>query len=137
MPYDRWHRTEADAIELTGVAGLTQADLEAAEEDLVDLIGWRPNVSSYSTAVDAVTGHPTDRRVEAFGKAVAWQAAHRAGTTAKPDDQAVRVSSESVAEWSSSYRGGRLDDPIIGARARRLLVRGGWLARSNAAITLP
>lgn len=141
MPYTRWLMTEADASALTG-ATLAEADLVAAEAELVDWLGWRPIAGHYSTLLDS-DGFPVDPRVEAFGRAVAWQAAMRVGIpaanvaarTAKPDDGAVALEDERIAEWSATYATPHVTDDRIASRARDLLIRHGWAARGLAGYT--
>lgn len=121
--YDRWGLTNAIAAALTGVpvADLTDAVLDAAEDEIVDVIGWVPDAAAYDAT--------TDVRARGFGRAVAWQAAHRLAHPASAEDgSGVRISSEGLGgDYSVSYAaGGVAADPVLAPRSRDLLVRGGW-----------
>lgn len=137
MAYDRWGMDAQAATALTGTT-LADADLEAAEDEIRELIGWSPLPSSFSTDV-SIDGELLDRRVWALGRAIAWQAAYRQAEPATATDQAVRVSSESVGELSTSFAGpgAVADGGTFAPRARRLLARYGWLARASSGFTRP
>lgn len=129
MAYARWGLTNAIAAALTGVAeaSLTDPVLEAAEAEIVDALGWDPDHTAYDAA--------TDVRARGFGRAVAWQAAHRVKHPADAGDgSGDRVSSEGLGgDYSVSYAAGGVSvDPILAPRARDLLVRGGWFANVGA-----
>lgn len=140
MPYDRWGQTTATADALTG-ATLTDADLEAAEEEIVDALGWRPDPDNYGDADPTADGH--DVRVRAFGRAVAWQAAHRADVAPSATDGADDgISQESIGDnYSVTRREGSIDPEraTLAARTRTLLARAGWFApvRSGRTHTYP
>ncbi len=138
MPYDRWSMDPSKASALTGVT-VGDADLEAAELEVRDVIGWAPDPDSYSTEVDGL-GQPVDRRVVAFGRAVAWQAAHRLEDTASAGDAPARIASEGIGsgDYTVTYAGsGKAEGGLLGARTRSLLASGGWLARRMAGYTRP
>jgi hypothetical protein len=134
--YDRWRMTVGEASRLTGVSGLSARDLERAEADLIDEIGWSPDVRHYNHDDAAYSGLPVDRRVVAMGRAIAWQAALRSETPAKPDDGlATEIASESVGrgDYVVNYADGRGIRPIsISPRAVELLRGAGWYAPSSA-----
>lgn len=130
--------TEAEAI--TGVAGLTVPQLDAALEEIVDALGWRPDADNYGDPDPSAASH--DVRVRAFGRAIAWQAAYRADTPAAATDGTTgAVKSESIGDnYSVEYGVGIPDDrATLVARARTLLGRAGWFApvRSGRTYTLP
>ena len=133
MPYDRWRMTVEAASTLTGV-DLTAEDLERAEDEIRDEIGWTPDVRRYSTDVDDV-GLPVDRRVVAMGRAIAWQAALRASAPAAPDDgAAVEAASESVGsgDYAVTYRDGKGPRQIVTSPRSVELLRGaGWYAPTS------
>ena len=130
MPYERWGMTAVLASDLTGVA-ISDALLEAAEDDVREAIGWSPAPVEWSTDVDA-DGELLDRRVSAFGKAIAWQAAYRAaeGAPAADDGSSTGIVSESFADYSASYgpNGKPPERALLAPRAARLLKRYGWHA---------
>lgn len=134
--YDRWGMTEAKARTLTGDATLTADDLTNAEAEIREAIGWAPRPDSYSTAVDTDLGEPTDRRVWAFGRAVAWQAAYRQGTAAAAGDgSGVTVQAESIGDHSVTYgKRGAESGGRLGSRARRLLAQYGWYELTGATV---
>lgn len=138
MPYDRFGMTATKATNLTG-STLTDDALTAAEDEIRELLGTAPDPSLYTTEVDD-RGDPADRRIWAYGRAVAWQAAYRDGTPADPVEAAARISSESIGggDYTVSYAGdGHLVGGIFPDRVRRLLISGGWLARSRTGRTRP
>ena len=55
MPYDRWRMTVEAASTLTGV-DLTAEDLERAEDEIRDEIGWTPDPARYDDGVPAGIG---------------------------------------------------------------------------------
>lgn len=136
--FDRWAMTIGDAAALTGVDGISARDLERAEDELREIIGHAPRPSDYSTLTD-VAGELVDRRVWALGRAIAWQAAYRSSAAATADDQAVRISDETVGDLSVGYAGSGSGDAggTIAPRARRLLATNGWLARTSSGTTRP
>ena len=137
--YDRWGMTVSKASALTAASGLSARDLETAEDEIREIIGWAPSPSSYSSTVDDA-GNPTDVRVWALGRAIAWQAAYRSTRAARPDDAAQAVTQESVGggDYSASYAGaGKAGGGPIAIRTRNLLVRHGWMARAMAGRTRP
>lgn len=127
MPaYDRWLMTAASADTLTGVA-VTDDALAAAEAEIVEAIGWRPKLSTYSQDLD-VDGDPVDERVSMLGRAIAWQAAHRTTVAATATDGvATGTTSETIGRYSRSIEAGTVTAPLLAPRAFRLLTRGGWL----------
>lgn len=132
MPYDRWGITAATAATITGKAeaDLTDAVLDAAEAEIVDAIGWIPDPDLY----DLVT---PDVRARAFGRAIAWQAAHRLDTPAGPTDgSGVAIASEALGgDYSVTYGpGGATVDPLLSSRARDLLARAGWFRNAGATV---
>lgn len=137
MPYDRWAMTAATATSLTGTT-IDDDALEAAEDEVREIIGWSPRPSDYSSALD-VDGELVDRRVWAMGRAIAWQAAYRTATPASADDQAVRISSETVGDLAVSYAGNGAGEAggTVAPRTRTLLARSGWLARTSSGTTRP
>lgn len=136
MAYDRWGMTNAGAENLTQVgagdgATLTDAIMAAAEDDLVDMLGWRPDPTDY----DEADGTFTDERALAYGRAVAWQSAYRSQRSPSPNDAAARVTSESMPDYSASYEGGKREGGPVASRAVTLLERFGWTASRRATRT--
>lgn len=134
-PYDRWGMTVDAAVSLTGVAAISTASLTNAEEELVDELGWRPDPDLYGDPDPTALAH--DVRARAFGRAVAWQAAMRAGTPASASDGSGsgEVASEMIAsEYQVAYRASssaRADERLA-PRARKLLADAGWFAAGSA-----
>jgi hypothetical protein len=132
--FNRWGMTVAKADALTG--GTADDDsLISAEEELVDFLGWRPDPDDYESPNPADDVH--DVRAFGFGKAIAWQAAYRATVSAGADDGAVvALTQESIGgDYSFTRTAGTTDAPLLGGRARTLLVRGGFTAASRAGTT--
>jgi|GEM_PF-4667913 len=134
MPYDRWGQTTVTAEALTG-AVTTDVALAAAEEEVVDELGWRPDPDGFGDADPAAANH--DVRVVALGRAIAWQAAHRAATAATASDGDTAVESESIDNYSVTYRDGKgpASARLTSARTATLLARGGWYAPVRSART--
>ena len=133
MSYDRWRMTPETASTLTGVE-LSAEDLERAEEEIRDEIRWSPDPAWYDATVDVTSGIPVDRRVVAFGRAVAWQAALRAGAPAATDDGVpAGVGSESVGggDYAVTYTGGGPVALTVSPRTVELLRGAGWYARTS------
>lgn len=136
MPYDRWGVTETTASDLTGTAGLTDAQMVRAEDEIREAIGWFPNPAAYSTDTDA-NGAPVDVRAWTMGRAISWQAAHRAARAAEASDGTTDgKTSEAIADYSYSKPEALAMIPpparrLVAPRAAELLVRGGWFARAR------
>lgn len=133
--FNRWNMTVAKADALTG-GTLNDDALISAEEELVDFLGWRPDPDDYESPNPSDDVH--DVRAYGFGKAIAWQAAYRATVAAGANDGAVvSVTEESIGGGDYSYTrtAGTTDAPLLGGRARTLLVRGGFTAASRAGTT--
>lgn len=139
-PYARWGMTAAIATALTGTP-LSTARLANAEEELVDVLGWRPDPDQYGDPDPTAVDH--DARVRAFGRAVAWHAAARAATPAAASDgSGSEVTSESIAgEYTVAYAAGASAssraDELLAPRARKLLADAGWFAPVSSVRTRP
>jgi hypothetical protein len=132
--FSRWNMTVDKADKLTG-GTLNDDRLIAAEEEIVDFLGWRPDPDDYDSPDPVADVH--DVRAFGFGKAIAWQAAYRATVAATANDGAVvQVTEESIGgDYSFKRTPGTTDAPVMGARARTLLVRGGFTAASRSGTT--
>jgi hypothetical protein len=117
VSYDRYGMTVELARHLTREPALTVGDLEVAEVDLLDVVTTRPDPD----------GDVTDRTA-GFGRAVAWQAAHRAGQpSAEADD---RIARESFPDYTVDYRDDVAPRPVS-RKVHALLVRWGWYTTSG------
>jgi hypothetical protein len=137
-PYARWGMTAAVATALTGTP-LSTARLFNAEEELVDVLGWRPDPDDYGDPDEAALDH--DVRARAFGRAVAWHAAARATTApSATDGGGGEVASEMIAsEYQVAYRQSPTAraDTMLAPRARKLLADAGWFAPVTSVRTRP
>lgn len=127
MAYARFGMDVTAAQALTGDAGITDPDLEAAEDDLEELLGYAitEGTGTYDVNPDTFTG-------TLLGRAVAWQAAYRRATS--PGATAGTVAgdamrSENIGDYSYTREDGSAVKPDpVAPRARDLLARSGLLA---------
>jgi hypothetical protein len=126
-PYDRYGMDLDGAQTLTGDASLVDTDLHGAEADLVDLLAYTPPADQLGTVSTAL-----DDRLRAFGRAVAWQATHRAGIDDLAAAQGQRISSERWPDHQTDYDEGHgpVVTPLSG-RAFAILTRFGWYVTSG------
>lgn len=128
---DRWGQTAETAAALTGAA-LVDVDLERAEDEIRDVLGWEPRPETWTVA--GVVG-PAGL---AFGRAIAWQAAWRKAHPADAGDVDAGKTSESFPDYSYSRErpiaaaGLRLSD-----RALAILERWGFRRMTGASRTAP
>lgn len=123
MTYARFGMDVAGAVALTGDGSITDADLTAAESDLVDLaLGYRP------TWHDPTPSTPPERDL-AFGRAVAWQATHRDGLDEASLEPGVEVRAETWPDHGVTYADGRgpTGPTRLSPTAVTILRRHGWL----------
>lgn len=124
--YNRWGLDAGDAALLTGVT-VTDVDLENAEDEIVDVIGWAPDPDAYDPT--------TDVRARGFARAIAWQAAHRTAAARSASDGAGGlILSESIpGDYTVTYGGrGIAVDPLLAPRARQILRTHGWFRNVGA-----
>lgn len=116
--------SSADAQALTGVA-VTEAELNAAAEDVYMEIAWTPE---QGVDLTGNTAWPIRQR-RALGEAIAWQAVERQlrpPSTTPP----VSVTSESIGQYSVSYAEPVRHD-IVNERSKRLLAGAGLYRRTG------
>lgn len=125
-----WITAEA-ASELTGTE-LSDRELNAAAVDVYDEMRWTPVLG-----LDLQLGtRENTRRVDALGRAIAWQAAYR-----KTVDQAAllegrNLQSESFGgSYSRTYAAGGGTVKVVTPRARKLLAENGLIATSGTSST--
>lgn len=134
--FPAWGMDGTTATTLTG-STISDADLDVAEEEIVDYLGWRPDEDDYGDPDPATVATGLhDVRARAYGRAVAWQAAYRADTAAAPGDGgSTGITSESIGDYSYQREPGSVDTPHLVARARTLLARAGFTAAAWAGHT--
>jgi hypothetical protein len=133
--YDRWGLTNETAATIAGLdEAPTDAELDAAEEEIIDALGWAPDPARFP---DTAAGRQ-DLRARAMGRAIAWQVRWRRDNPADAGDAAgdTGKTSESIAGDYSFSRNTGAPPPAgirIADRARQLLVRAGLVAEGNLA----
>lgn len=118
-----WIDTQT-AFDVTGVL-VTDAQLDAAEIDVFDLIRWNPVPD-----VDLNNGSDLAlRQASALGRAIAWQAVYRLENP--PVADTPNIQSESIGAYSYTLaEGGGLVSPYP-SRVRELVARAGLMRVSG------
>lgn len=122
MPATDWIDADA-ASNLTGL-DITPAELEAALPDVTDLMRWTPIFG-----VDLIRGtREGDRQADAYGRAIAYQAAYR--QVSSPEDLLAprALTGESFgSSYSATYEKGSGAPAFVAKRVRTIVANAGLI----------